>query len=88
MVLQLATWGLTVAFFLTVETDIPQWLRCSVFILWATCLVVPKWREIELEKRHARRTAGLCPICGYDLRATPDRCPECGTPVEPRRSAA
>jgi hypothetical protein len=41
-------------------------------LAWA-CLRV---RQHLLARR--RLTQGLCQTCGYDLRATPLRCPECG----------
>jgi hypothetical protein len=35
-----------------------------------------------LNRQESRRRAGRCVKCGYDLRASPRRCPECGKEVK------
>ena len=49
--------------------------------MWAAFILTSAPAFLLLRPRLAvrrRRSRGLCPRCGYDLRATPDRCPECG----------
>ncbi len=42
-------------------------------------LISPLPPVLRTSRRQYRRRQGLCASCGYDLRATPGRCPECGT---------
>ena len=51
--------------------------------------VLPVWWLVALRrhlKESKRRRTGLCVQCGYDLRASPERCPECGAPAEGQSS--
>ena len=52
---------------------VPFWfLFCVSVVPPSLCLA----RRVQRKHRTAH---GRCAVCGYDLRATPQRCPECGT---------
>jgi hypothetical protein len=59
-------------------------LACPYWFILLLTAILPAARLAGWRRRRARRLrmgASLCRRCGYDCRATPDRCPECGTPV-------
>jgi len=54
------------------------------FTAFVGCIVA--FADWKMQVEQFRRDKGLCVRCGYDLRATPDRCPECGRLVRNRQS--
>lgn len=61
-------------------TTVPAWFVVFIFA------ILPLIWFRKFRKNHAPQI-GLCKVCGYDLRATLDLCPECGTvPNQPKNS--
>lgn len=58
------------------STSVPLW------VLLALLALPPLAQGMLLIRRLDRRRRNCCPACAYDLRATPGRCPECGTPAD------
>ena len=59
-----------------------------VFPVWIVGFGLALLWGLPVSRDNRRMRTGLCPRCGYDLRATPERCPECGFMAENGREIA
>ena len=57
---------------------VPFWILVCV---WVAMPLLWHQHFRRMRRREERARRGLCVACGYDLRATPGRCPECGRSV-------
>jgi len=58
-----------------VGVTIPLWFVAMLFAIAPGAAARRLWHE---RRRRRRVAAGLCAACGYDVRASSERCPECG----------
>ncbi len=86
-----STWNGASCFWAAVLLGIWAWMVLFLWVPWwaypvfaglglaaLAAYVYASWRATE---RIDRLREGCCPACGYDLRASPDRCPECGAGI-------
>ncbi len=59
--------------------------RVLILPLWIPTVlfgILPTIALVRLRRDRRRRKLGLCVKCGYDLRGSANRCPECNTPMD------
>ena len=59
--------------------------RVLILPLWIPTVlfgILPTIALVRIRRRRRRRKLGLCVKCGYDLRGSANRCPECNTPMD------
>ena len=71
--------GVIIRFYLL---GLPHWLLVGFFAISPVLLTLSRLRA------SGRGHRNLCGTCGYDLRASTDRCPECGTAFPQKAEAA
>jgi hypothetical protein len=62
---------------------IPHWFVVMLLTIFPIAWLVRSGRRY----RGRLMLKGICLQCNYDLRASKDRCPECGTPIPPSKSS-
>jgi hypothetical protein len=77
------------------EFRLAKYLVLPYWFLFPLCVggtLFIHWRRLEQQvsgfKQRRRVAAGKCAFCGYDVRATPARCPECGLVPTPSTTSA
>ena len=58
------------------EVGVPFW------VMGLLCAVVGGVSGVMARVQRRRAPRGRCRVCGYDLRASRERCPECGTLID------
>jgi hypothetical protein len=64
-----------------VHREYPNAVQIPYWIVVIGLAIIPVRQLWLVVGKRSKANNGLCSSCGYDLRATPDRCPECGRAV-------